>query len=219
MGKVSSAITKRQERIIRAFQKDAFLNSGFYFTGGTALSLYYLQHRVSEDLDFFSETNFNPDTVGSIVEDWGGKYHFKPEFKQVENLTTFLLTFNGGYTLKIDFNFYPHRRVEKSKLIDGMEVDSLRDIATNKLMTIIQRTQVKDFVDLYYLLEEFTVWDLIDGVKIKFGYKTDPLLIASDFLKVNEFEFLPKMIKKLDLETLKTFFREKAKLLGKKSVR
>jgi len=29
------------------------LNPGFYLTGGTALGRFYLNHRYSEDLDFF----------------------------------------------------------------------------------------------------------------------------------------------------------------------
>ncbi len=218
MGKVNLIITKRQREILKAFQKDPFLRSQFYFTGGTALSLYYLQHRISEDLDFFTENPFDPDQVGSIVDNWSKQYNFETEFKQIENLTTFLLKFHDGYTLKLDFNLYQHKRVEKSKLIDGIEVDNLTDIAINKLITIVQRTQVKDFVDLYFLLKKFTIWDLIAGVRVKFGYKTDPLLVASDFLKVENFEFLPIMIKPLKLEELKDFFREHAKRLGKVAV-
>jgi len=94
----------------------------------------------------------------------------------------------------------------------------LADIATNKLLTINQRTQVKDFVDLYFLLEKYTVWDLMEGMRIKYRMKTEPFFVASDFLKVEDFEFLPKMIKPLDLNELKSFFREKAKETAKKAV-
>lgn len=218
MGKVTSIITKEQAIILDEFKENRFLKSRFYFTGGTALSLYYLEHRVSEDLDFFSEVRFDPDIVGSIVEKWAQKYHFKTELRQVDNLTTFLLTFKNHKTVKLDFNFYPHKRVNKAKIIDGIKVDNLLDIAVNKLVTIIQRQQVKDFVDLYFLFKDFTLWDLIDGVKVKFGYKVDLLLISSDFLKVDSFEYLPRMIKPLKLETLKEFFRQKAKQMVKKLV-
>ena len=47
--------------ILTPFQKQALkaigespLVDNFYLTGGTALSAFYLQHRLSEDLDFFS---------------------------------------------------------------------------------------------------------------------------------------------------------------------
>lgn len=45
------------------------LNTPFYLTGGTALSRYYLNHRHSDDLDFF--TNNNSDFskwIQSIIE-------------------------------------------------------------------------------------------------------------------------------------------------------
>lgn len=101
--------------------------------------------------------------------------------------------------------------------MDGILVDSLVDIAVNKLLTITQRNDVKDFVDLYFLLDKFTVWDLMEGVRVKFKMKLEPFIVASDFLKVEDFETMPKMIKKLTLEDLKTFFRQQAKKIGKRS--
>ena len=101
---------------------------------------------------------------------------------------------------------------------NSIEIDSLIDVAINKLLTISQRLEAKDFVDLYYLLEEFTVWDLIDGVRVKFGQKLEPFIIASDFLKVEEFDYLPRMIKPLTIEQLKEYFRKKAIEIGKKGV-
>src|SRR5436190_2938449 len=106
----------------------------------------------------------------------------------------------------------------KIKRINGIDVDSLIDIAVNKLLVTQQRTEVKDFVDLYFLLKKFTVWDLIEGVRIKFKVTIDPLIIGSDFLKVESFDYLPKMIKPLSLKELKRFFKEKAKDVGLKVV-
>ena len=48
--------------------------------------------------------------------------------------------------IKIDFNYYPYKRLERGIKINGVEIDSLKDIGINKLQTIISRTQVKDFV-------------------------------------------------------------------------
>ena len=58
----------------------------------------------------------------------------------------------------------------------------------------------------------------MDGVKVKFGFKTDPVFVASDFLKVDGFEFMPEMIKPLTLKELKEFFKEKAKQISKLAV-
>jgi predicted nucleotidyltransferase component of viral defense system len=40
----------------------------FYLTGGTALSAFYLRHRLSEDLDFFSEEGVSIEQVLSFVK-------------------------------------------------------------------------------------------------------------------------------------------------------
>ena len=45
----------RQVEFLDEFQKVAFLKDNFYLTRGTALAAFYLKHRYSEDLDFFTE--------------------------------------------------------------------------------------------------------------------------------------------------------------------
>lgn len=120
--------------------------------------------------------------------------------------------------MKVDFAHYPHKRIEKGKVINQVDVDSLLDIAVNKLLSVIQRREVKDFVDLYFLLKTFTIWDLLRGIEVKFSFETEPFLIADDFIEVEQFTSLPRMIKPLTLSELKVFFRERAIEVGKKMV-
>ncbi len=217
MGKVS-ILTKEQDIILAEVKKSGFLSTNVYFTGGTALSALYLQHRYSEDLDFFSEKNFDTQAILTFFKDLERKcnFTFTSEFQQVVYIL--LLKFNNTTTLKVDFGYYPYSHIEKFSYLNGIKTDSLVDIAVNKLLTITQRNTVKDFVDLYFLLEKFTVWDLIEGVRIKFKMQLEPFILASDFLKVEDFDFMPRMIKKLDIEELKSFFRKKSKELGRKAV-
>lgn len=218
MGKIPT-LTKEQKIILGEVSKNEFLTSQFYFTGGTALNAYYLNHRESEDIDFFSKTKFDNQVVFTLMQEWAKLHQFKFDSRFNEVVYVFNLTFKNGAKLKVDFGYYPYKLLEKSKIIDGIAVDSIGDIAVNKLLTIQQRTNVKDFVDLYYLLDKFTVWDLMDGVKIKFGMKIEPLLMAADFMKAAQFETLPKMIKQLSLKDLKAFFINKAEKLGKMVVK
>ena len=130
-------------------------------------------------------------------------------------MVIFVFTFPAGEKVKVDFNYYPFRRLKESKVIEGVEIDNIKDIAINKLITINQRTDVKDFVDLYFLRNTLTVWELMEGVKRKFGFELDPVLIASDFLKVEEFDFLPKMVIPLNISNLQEFFKKQARDLSK----
>lgn len=54
MKRKNRIFTKIQEDFIFEFSKTEFKEI-FYLTGGTALSVFYLKHRLSEDLDFFTE--------------------------------------------------------------------------------------------------------------------------------------------------------------------
>lgn len=211
--------TREQKIILDEVKQSDFLKSHFYFTGGTALSAAYLHHRYSDDLDFFSEERFDNQTIFTLVEEWGKKNGFTIEARFSEVVYTFNLVFNNKAVLRVDFAYYPYKRLEKKQTIDNIEIDSLLDIATNKLLTISQRSDVKDFVDLYFLLQKFSVWDLIEGVRVKFRVKIELVLLSADFLKMEDFDYLPKMIKPLTLEELKDFFKKKALELGKTRVK
>lgn len=213
MGKIQLH-TKEQRIILDEISKNEFVRSHFYFTGGTALSAVYLQHRYSDDLDLFSPERFDNQVILTLMEEWGLKNRFSLQARFAEVVYIFNLIFKNKAKLKVDFGYYPYKRLQKGEIIDNLEVDSLLDIAVNKLLTVSQRTDVKDFVDLYFLLQKFTVWDLIDGVKIKFRMKLEPYLLGSDFLKMADFENLPRMIKPISLDQLKSFYKDLAAKLG-----
>lgn len=216
MGKIQ-VLDEEQNGILAEVATNSFFDE-FYFTGGTALSAFYLNHRYSEDLDFFTEKEFNSEALFTLVDSWRKKcgFTFTSEFHQVVHI--FMLTFQNGRVLKVDFGYYPYPRIEQSQIVNNIKTDSLVDIAVNKLLTITQRTTIKDFVDLYYLLQEFTIWDLIQGVRVKFRVDLEPFILASDLLKVDDFDQLPRMIRPLKLEELKAFFRQKAREMGLKAV-
>lgn len=216
MGKIQF-ISREQEIILDEIAKEEYLSSNFYFTGGTALSSFYLHHRYSDDLDFFSLQNIDEQSILVLVNKWSKIHDFTFESRFVDVVYVFGLNFKNDQSLKLDFAYYPYKQVETTKTQGNIQIDSLTDIAVNKLLVISQRTDVKDFVDLYYLLQEFSLWDLREGVKQKFNVEIEPLLLAADFLKVEDFDFLPKMIKKLDISELKSFFRKKAGEIGRKS--
>lgn len=217
MGKID--FTPKQAIIFDEVKNSDFIKQNFYFTGGTALSAIYLHHRLSEDLDFFSEKEFDNLPILDLLTDWGKKHKFKFLLKENEVVRIYILEFSDGESLKIDFGYYPHKRVKKGQIIESVQVDSLFDIAINKLSTIMQRREVKDFVDLYFLLKEFTLWDLMEGVGVKFRIKTNPFLIGINCLKVESFDTLPKMLIPLTLNQLKDFYRNLAKKLGMKAVK
>lgn len=208
------SFTPIQRIIFDEFSRSSQLRKKFYFTGGTALSAVYLHHRESEDLDFFSESDFNNEIIESFINTVSKLLKIPIRFTQIENTRIYEFVRENKIIIKIDFGYYPYRRLKKGMRIANVTVDNMFDIATNKLHTITARNHVKDFVDLYFSLKKFSFWDLYYGVKEKFGMELDLVWLASDFLKVNKFEYLPKMLVPLTLKKLKEFYRDQAKKIA-----
>lgn len=218
MGK-TTILTPKQLAFIDALCADKFITKTFYFTGGTALAEVYLKHRKSEDLDFFSANTFDPQRILATLNPWSRKLGVSIRTNFIDPTHMYFLQYPDGSTLKVDFASYPYPSLAKQSLYNKtLRVDSLLDIAVNKLVTLTQRSDVKDFVDLYYLLRKFTFWELRDGAVFKFNIKFEPYSVASSFMAVEDFDYLPRMVKPLALAQLKAFFQKQAKKLGKTAI-
>jgi predicted nucleotidyltransferase component of viral defense system len=206
---------KHQQLVFDEFAKNEDLRRNFYFTGGTALSVFHLQHRLSEDMDFFSENDFDNDLVHPFAKALAGKLGLNERFTQKESVRMFGFFREGELIVKIDFVHYPYKRIRESKIVEGVAIDNIFDIAINKFLLLNQRMDVKDFVDLYFIKDKVGIWDLMEGVRQKFGFELDPILIAADFMKVEEFDFLPKMLVPLAVSELQNYFKQQAAKISK----
>lgn len=210
-----------EQEILKEWQKKVidFIFSkselgNFYLTGGTALAGYYLHHRISDDLDFFSYEEIDSITVHSIAEELRKIIGTdKVRFSKLYDRNQFFYS-AGGEEYKVEFTKYPFRQLNKVSIFDNARVDSEFDIAVNKLITVTDRFDPKDFVDLYCLLKKYPLEKLTGGVLSKFKTKLDPLIIGSSFSKVRHIEALPKMLKSLTVEELKEFFNSEAQKLS-----
>ena len=218
MAQIPKRLTTEQKTILDFVATSDALTSQFYFTGGTALSSFYLDHRESEDLDFFSQQPFSQELIDSTLAPLLQTQDIRVKTEFIDPLYRFRMLFPTKTEVKVDFSHYTYPRVSQSLTYQKITIDGLLDIAVNKLQSITSRHAVKDYVDLYFLLKQFTFWDLREGMRIKFRNDLEPIIIASDFLAVEDFAFLPKMHKPLTLDELKTFFRTEAVKLGRTAV-
>lgn len=216
MGEVTYHFTPVQRRFLLEVTKDAFIRETFYLTGGTALSACYLNHRLSEDIDLFSQKPFDEPRIVRLMTERIGPIVSHIDYVHIGDRLAYTLEFPDKKKLKIDFVYYPYEHIEKpTKTFLGLSIDSFADIGVNKLMTLSQRTTAKDYVDLYFILKKYTMWDLREGVASKFKMDIEPLYVASLYANVDNIEALPIMKKKLSLETLQSFFRAEAKRLAR----
>lgn len=214
---VKTILSRNQQRLLRLLGREKFIARDFYLTGGTALAEYYLKHRLSEDLDFFSEHEFDVQNIFAILKKIKNQAGVKKiDSQQSFNRNLFFLELADD-TIKIEFTFFPFAAIEKRKIYGGIAVDSLMDIAVNKIFTIYQKPRARDFIDLYLIIQK-THWSidgLIKKAKIKFDWHIDPVQLGSQFLTAVEVKDYPRMIKKLDDKKWQDFFVSEAKKLGK----
>ena len=206
-------LTSEQERALAVISRHPALASSFYLSGGTALTAYYLQHRYSDDLDFFTaEKEFPQTAVEAVIRDMQTALDApEAEYRRLHDRRVFFMRTTSG-ELKIEFTFYPFPRLNPSIPHEGIAVDSLEDISANKLMALIDRIESKDFVDLYFLMnkKKMTIARIADLVRRKFSLTLDPLTLGSELAKARFLDALPRMIAPLTLVQLKSFFSEEA---------
>jgi predicted nucleotidyltransferase component of viral defense system len=216
MGKITAFhFIAHQQKFLDEIIKDDYMTNRFYLTGGTALAACYLNHRLSEDVDLFSTQQLEEQEIGAVVANISDKLHLKVAYVRIHDRMAYTIDFPSHEKLKVDIAYYPYEPIETSKVFyKNLMIDSIGDIAVNKLMTISQRTASKDYVDLYFILKKYTTWDLMHGVAHKFHMDIEPLYLSSLFSSVASLTELPIMKKKLSLEILKAFFLAEAKKLA-----
>lgn len=206
-------LTSAQKSVLNAVANEPRM-ADFYLTGGTALSAYYLHHRISDDLDFFCSKELDIVFIHDFVQKLrGGIGAGKVRYEHLYDRNMFFLDLADD-ELKVEFAKYPFVQLEKPEMIDGLKIDSLRDIGANKLMAALDRFDPKDFVDLYYLLQSTNLETLRKDAETKFGIKIGGIFLGSELSKVRRIEALPKMLKPLTRKGLKDFFSQQIKGLS-----
>jgi predicted nucleotidyltransferase component of viral defense system len=207
-----------QKKALDCFKQSA-LNDKFYWTGGTALSVVYLHHRLSHDIDLFTTNEFSrtelDDFIGSLKNECGlGKI----EERKIHDRHEFFL--HNGDELRLEFARYNFPALKDREEWQGIAVDSLDDIATNKIAALVDRNEPKDAFDVYMLFEEggYDISTLLSFVEKKFGVRYEESTLWGEALRsAGELESLiPLMINadvdpREQIKNVKLYFEERSR--------
>ncbi|MEW6418525.1 MAG: nucleotidyl transferase AbiEii/AbiGii toxin family protein [Nitrospirota bacterium] len=212
-------LNEKQKLLLHKFKRWSEAGE-FYMTGGTALAAFYLQHRLSDDLDFFSEDTVNGEVILSFLRTIPGirDLHLERKFDR----KIFLIHFGDGEDLKVEFTRYPFKRIHPFYIIEGIQIDSIMDILVNKLAALADRKDVKDYVDLYFILKEhpeLTIEDLITKAEQKFGIRGLRYILEGRFLECAKQTGLLKMKKRYRSDEMVDFFKRMGRSLIKRSIK
>lgn len=206
-------INNVQKAILNLFGQ--VLESGsFYLTGGTALAEFYLKHRRSNDLDCFTTTEELIVPFSQRLEEAlkarGMTVERQRSLHSFVELTVCQYKETTIIHLAQDTSF----RFEETKEFPQypkLKIDSLVDIASNKLLTLFGRATLRDFIDVYTIVKKdlFSPEELIEKAKVKDpGFDLYWLGVAFERIKTFK-EDAPEMlllIEPIKLQELLRFF-------------
>lgn len=164
-----STVDQPTFELLRQLQSRDYLK-GFYLVGGTALAL-RIGHRKSIDLDLFCTHDFDAnELLENLSADFG-----------------FVLFFSGKNTLKgsindvkIDILAHRYPLIGTPLIEDGIKLISLEDIAAMKLNAIaVSGQRIKDFIDIYFLLQIYTIEEMLGFYKTKYSQFHDVNVLKS----------------------------------------
>ena len=173
-----------------------------YLAGGTALAL-QLGHRISVDLDFFTQEEFNETetstklaSISEFVQEGTAKWTIWGKISQT----------------KFSMFYYKYPLLEPTSSFEGIRLASLADIAAMKIHAIEDRGTRRDFVDVYFLSQKYTLEEMLGFYQKKYSILEDHLysiLRALDYFEDAEQESqMPKMIIDVNWEEIKEYFQK-----------
>jgi len=157
----SQTVESNTLELLKSLMQKEYLDS-FVLVGGTALAL-QLGNRESIDLDLFSNTDFaSNDLLTSLLKD----YQIVVNNQLPQTLIT---TIND---VKVDFIKFHYPFIRPFLVIENIRMASLEDIATMKLDAITGRGSKKDFYDLFFLLQHYSIEELFSFYTEKYPHQT-----------------------------------------------
>jgi predicted nucleotidyltransferase component of viral defense system len=197
---------KRGWKVLRSL-KDTLTKYNAILAGGTALAL-HMGHRISEDLDFFTDVEFR---VESIILDIRKTNH---PFRIISEGEGYLIIDVGG--IKISIFKYDYPFLEKPIIYKGIRIAGVLDTASMKVIAISQRGTKRDFVDLYFILQDMPFHKIANHMVRRFGKeRINPIHIGKSLVYFSDAESNPEpqYMKGRDIswDKVKKFFRQHVK--------
>lgn len=171
---------------------------GFALAGGTSLAL-QIGHRESVDIDLFGAVEIDEDLALTAYSVFG-------ETKKLKRSSNILVCSVDG--IKVDLVNYRYPALQEIRNVDGIRLYSPADIGAMKLNAIAGRGSRKDFIDLYFLLELFTLDQLLDFYREKYSDGSEFLVLKSlTYFDDADSDVEPRLLKHVEWSAVKRHIR------------
>lgn len=192
MLQTQTVVPKLMELLNKIMSEKLF--SDFNLVGGTALAL-QIGHRNSIDIDLFGNSEIDTQLFIEKLSEFG-------KVTVTQSTKNILITEIND--VKVDFVNYKYPIISEQLFIENIRMLSTKDIAAMKLNAIAGRGGKKDFIDLYFLLDKFSLGEMLSFYDQK--YNDGSLFMVQKSLTYFEDADLqqqPQMFQNFDWETCK----------------
>ena len=169
--------------------------------GGTALALQY-GHRTSVDLDFFGSFGNEEDKLFTVLQPYA-------EVRRVKDSPNIKIFFMDD--VKVDFvNYSIYPWIDDAVEDDGLRLASPKDIAAMKINAIEGRGSKKDFIDIYSLLQHYSLDEFLKFYSQKYpNYSIYRALMSLTYFADADPKDTPTLFMDATWDEMKTFIKQK----------
>ena len=119
---------------------------------------------------------------------------------------------NSNNFIEVDILKYPYKLINPPVISEGIRLLSKEDIIPMKLSAVANRGSKKDFYDVYYLLQEYILKEMISLFEKKFScYNNFHVIKCLTYFEDAEKDINPKVLKKCTWEEVKQFIQSKVR--------
>ncbi len=191
-------LAKPTLKLFEKMAKNSWI-SDYYLAGGTALAL-RLGHRVSVDLDFFSENDFNEAALVDKLVPIG-------DLRVLQKSPQSVIGSIDG--VKFSFLGYKYPILQSGIKWKGITIASVEDIACMKLDALSSRGTKRDFIDLYFIAKQIPLPTVVKLFETKFAkIKYNMLHIKKSLVYFDDAEGdpMPNMLLPIKWSEVKEYF-------------
>lgn len=171
-------VTTTTLELLKELMLDEKLN-GFFLAGGTALSL-LIGHRISIDIDLFSQFPFDENALSTHLESY----------------ERFQLNYIHSNTIKgqmkdvqVDIITHAYPLIKNVLKIEDVRLADIEDIAAMKLNAIIGNgTRIKDFIDIAFISSFLSLQQMTDAYETKYASR-NPVMVLKSLMYHQEINF------------------------------
>lgn len=162
--------------------------------GGTGLAL-QKGHRKSVDIDLFGTIDADDIELMNSLS----VFNNLKTIQQTKNIKVFSIN-----NIKTDIVNYPYSWLFPEIETNGIRLADIRDVAAMKIAAITNRGTKKDFIDLYFLLHDFSVSEIVKFYLSKYHDGSDFMALRSlVYFSDAENDLMPEMLMPAEWESVK----------------